>query len=296
MNNSQKGFISPIILALIVLLVVGGGAYVYVHTANWKTYTNTKYGYTLSYPGDVSLQPLYEEERLPDTESVAIIIGPGGTSGVRVGIYTWVTIPVPDVYGDANDVDNPNYQIQINRENVEDIIENNRIVKLDLRSFSEALRQRIVDDKSSNLPNKKVGGLEEITFAGQKAYEITVSGYSDGHGFSTGDPFRYIYLDNGNNKFGLQYSFKGDLSKQIIETFKFTQATSTAQISNSQTANDSIAGRVCGGSTAGNSSDCPAGYICKYPANHSLGAIDGACAKNTDKSKETSIIIKSPNG
>lgn len=237
--NCHKGFISPLLLALIALLLIGGGTYVYVQknqtnqsattqTSDWKTYTNTQYGYTLNYPEDVLLQPVAEEERLPATESGSIIMGLGGTSGVRVGIYAWVSVPIG-----VNDVKNPNYEIN------KGIIENNRIIKLDLKSFSEALRQRAVDDKNSSLPNKNVGGLEEITFAGRTAYAVTVSGYSGGYGFSTGEPFRYIYLDDGNHKFVLQYSLKGDLSKQIIDTFKFISsvtATSTPKNLDSQTA------------------------------------------------------------
>lgn len=239
MKTCQKGFVSPLLLALIAVLLVGGGAYAYMQnkqasqpavtdstatatsttdTASWQTYTNTQYGYTLNYPEDVLLQPVAEEERLPVTESGSIVMGLGGTSGVRVGIYAWVSVPVG-----INTVDNPNYEIN------KGTIENNQIIKLDLRSFSKALRQRVVDDKNSSLPNKNIGELEEIIFAGRTAYAVTVSGYSGGYGFSTGDPFKYIYLDDGNHKFVLQYSLKGGLSKQIIETFKFTQATTTAQ-------------------------------------------------------------------
>jgi hypothetical protein len=65
MKNYQKGF-APIIIALIVAVVLGGGYLVYKNkkaeaptpvadtsvatdTSNWKTYTNTKYGFTFNY-------------------------------------------------------------------------------------------------------------------------------------------------------------------------------------------------------------------------------------------------------
>ncbi len=80
--KNQKGFIVPILLAIIAALIIGGGVYVYknkksetstntetqannenptVNTQvnnsssqdnipNWKTYTNTKYGFEFKYP------------------------------------------------------------------------------------------------------------------------------------------------------------------------------------------------------------------------------------------------------
>jgi hypothetical protein len=50
----KKGFVSPLLLALIVLLLIGGGVYVYQQTkqADWKTYTNDKYGFEMRYPNE----------------------------------------------------------------------------------------------------------------------------------------------------------------------------------------------------------------------------------------------------
>lgn len=73
--NYKKGFIAPLFLALVALLILGGGAYVYVQikqidsnahnppeitasttqtsnpqTTGWKTYTNAKYGFEFEYP------------------------------------------------------------------------------------------------------------------------------------------------------------------------------------------------------------------------------------------------------
>lgn len=72
MQTSQQGFIAPLLLVLIALLLIGGGAYVYVHNrqanqsasvdqttqatstspANWKTYANSEIGFQFSYPSD----------------------------------------------------------------------------------------------------------------------------------------------------------------------------------------------------------------------------------------------------
>lgn len=165
----------------------------------WKVYTNTKYGYTLQYPGIVYLQPKQEEERLPVEESSSIEMGvPGGVPLVGIVITAWAP-----------------YASQTTDKTA---LEYNRITRLDLKSFAGALRQKFIDDKNSSFPNKNIGALEEINFAGHKAYTATVTGYMDGYG---SDTFRYIYLDGGDSKLVLQFSLKGDLSKQIIDTFKF---------------------------------------------------------------------------
>lgn len=83
MKNLQKGFIAPVLLVIIALLVIGGGVYVYknkkteapiidtgtqqsnqgqantqippatdISMTGWKTYINTRNGYQLKYPAD----------------------------------------------------------------------------------------------------------------------------------------------------------------------------------------------------------------------------------------------------
>ncbi len=163
--------------------------------ANWLTYTNTKYSYALQYQKNGIIQPLAEEERLPIEESGAVGISIPGLAG---GIEIIALVP----YYGTSTPSNPF----------------NESVKGDLLTFAQVSRQKFVDDKNPNFPNKKIGDLEEITFAGHKAYAATVTGYTDSHG---SDTFRYIYVENGNYKFVIQYSLKGNLSKQIIDTFTF---------------------------------------------------------------------------
>jgi len=166
--------------------------------AKWNVYINTKYGYTLQYPQSVYIQPKQEEERLPTEESASIEMGVRGTADVGIQIAAWI----PYTYQTTDKI----------------ALEHNRIIHLDLKSFSEILRQKEADDKNSNFPKKKVGALEEINFAGQKAYAVTITGYMDGYG---SDTFRRIYLDGESYKLVLQFSLKGELSEQIIDTFKF---------------------------------------------------------------------------
>lgn len=95
MKNLQKGFIVPVLLLIIALLAIGGGAYIYNQkktskvsvnesttpardiaiadaprvfstpttsaTSNWKTYSSAKYGYSFNYPQKLSLTSSADE-------------------------------------------------------------------------------------------------------------------------------------------------------------------------------------------------------------------------------------------
>ncbi len=76
MKNSQKGFIVPLLLAVIAILVVGSGIYIYSSkkastvvpvgvnnnvassTSNWQTYTNNQYGFSFQYPQNMHIDVL----------------------------------------------------------------------------------------------------------------------------------------------------------------------------------------------------------------------------------------------
>lgn len=165
----------------------------------WNTYTNTKYGYTVSYPNIVQLQA-NEENIISSPESQKIELNLRGISNVGIEITIWAP-----------------YTYQTTDKNA---LEYNRITRLDLKSFSETLRQKFIDDRNDNFPNKKIGEIEEVIFAGRRAYTATVTGYTDGRG---SDTFKYIYTNNGVNNIVIQYSLQGDLSKKIIDTFTFTR-------------------------------------------------------------------------
>lgn len=73
--RKNEGFLVPILLVIIILLLVGGGAYVYKNkkaeapdvsnvdtsketNSDFKTYTNTKFGYSFEYPSKLSISVL----------------------------------------------------------------------------------------------------------------------------------------------------------------------------------------------------------------------------------------------
>ncbi len=157
----------------------------------WSTYTNKAYNYTLQYADNMLLPPVAEEERLPVEQSADI---QGGGFEIKV----WHT------YASKQDLEFP---------------ENNILAKLDLKSFAEALRKK-EDVYNQTVPDKKVSELEEIIFAGYKAYTVTVSPKGN---INDGSSSRVIYFDGKNNRFVVTYSLNGDLSKRVIDTFRFTK-------------------------------------------------------------------------
>lgn len=82
MKTSQKGFITPWLIALVAILLIGGGVYLYVHnkqsnqpmavnpttqatstaqatnsqTADWKTYQNQQLGLSIKYPQQYAVE------------------------------------------------------------------------------------------------------------------------------------------------------------------------------------------------------------------------------------------------
>ena len=99
MKNLQKGFVVPLLLGIIALLVIGGGVYIYQNkkaevpstntntevnsenvTSNWKTYTNTKYGFEFQYP------PTYTAKTENDSRNTIVFASDELTFGVFIPI------------------------------------------------------------------------------------------------------------------------------------------------------------------------------------------------------------------
>lgn len=87
-----------------------------------------------------------------------------------------------------------------------------------MKSFAEATRQKEIDNKNPNFPNKDVGELHELMFAGHKAFLCVVLGSMDGYGNDSGS---YIFLENDGVKFSIYYPFNDKLSESILNTFEF---------------------------------------------------------------------------
>ena len=85
MKTSPKGFIAPLLLALIALLLIGGGAYVYVQNkeisqnvvvqnSDWKTYANSQYGFEFQYKNNEKVELLNPTVNMQSAD--ALLSGP----------------------------------------------------------------------------------------------------------------------------------------------------------------------------------------------------------------------------
>ena len=113
MKNSQKGVALPLLFAVIALLLAGGGVYAHRHnkqanqvssedlttrvtstaqtsdsqTTNWKTYTNTKFHYSIAYPDNftISFQPEYTP--FPSDQSTTFNLRLRGSESDGINIF-----------------------------------------------------------------------------------------------------------------------------------------------------------------------------------------------------------------
>ncbi len=202
MKNNQK-VITNIVLAVAVIAIIGIAGYsawskksntniteplsTKADTSNWKTYTNTKYGFEFKYPQDWVLETNYQS----DENLIAVISSPE-TIKVRRDCYEGCG---PDIlfsyYSSISEIHN--------------VKANNIVVK----NLSDYVYKSIL-----------VSNPQKITFAGYNAYEVTKLGYSvyftimiekDGHIYQ-------ILFGNDGSKQELD-----ETENKILSTFKFTK-------------------------------------------------------------------------
>ncbi|MCR4276432.1 MAG: hypothetical protein NUV90_03540 [Candidatus Parcubacteria bacterium] len=205
MKTSQKGFISPLLLALIAVLLIGGGVYAYVQnkqasqpvaaqTSDWKTYTNSQYGFEVKYPLNWFLIDCvsyvgfsYSQSKLPlcstnqSPPHINITVTEGSTPGIE--------------------------------------------------KYIEDAQNSLVDYSKTEM---KVGGNVSATKLSGLAKAV------DGPGPTAGTQVVKVLFSRSNTIYQVYYYMldNKDYSQvfdQMLSTFKFTA--STAQTSNSQIAN-----------------------------------------------------------
>ena len=103
MKNSKRGFIPIVLLIIIVASAIGGGSYYYsqkapseevetntqattTQTTEWKTYTNSQYGFSLKYPN--TSKKIYTENQTCPV--------PHGTAGIFSSEFVSVSIGCGD--------------------------------------------------------------------------------------------------------------------------------------------------------------------------------------------------------
>jgi hypothetical protein len=182
--NKKQGFIIPLIIAVVAILAIGAGVFVYeskkveapvvVDTSDWKTCTNIKYGYELKYP---STWNTYSRTEGGYKENVCDYAG-----GIRIFEFD----PHKDIESGYIHIE-PTWDVK-----------NNTVEEYG--SFEEYLSSPV---------NRPVGSFEISDFYGEKAV------------ISSGN-FESINIYHNKAIYRLNFSIKDkELLKHILSTFKF---------------------------------------------------------------------------
>lgn len=195
MKNSQKGFATALLLTIIVILVIGAGiAYLtwqknkttpndaWSPTANWETYTNTKYGFSFKYPKEYSVGIHAEVPRLvastPDAYAINVFTKPLETADYNTGSIiefrgeTGITAPLTI----------------------------NSIIKASC------------GDNTLCYSKDEINKYKEVEVAGTKGYMST----------SIGGEVTYYFVQNKPAGQIIEISIYNPIARNIFETFKFT--------------------------------------------------------------------------
>lgn len=170
---------------------------------NWKTYTNTRYGYQFQYPTEVSTE------------------GPGG-GPIREAWRIFVRDPTPPadpgVLGAALFFADAFYSHQADELQFP-------ALRLPLKEFAETIWQMNRDAKeSSEEVREGIGPLEAVTVDGKEAYQFTVTdSYVDGRsGYILTREHRYIFTAREDIKYIIFFPTEEPMGQAILESFEFT--------------------------------------------------------------------------
>ena len=207
MKNSQKGFIVPLLLAIIAILVVGVGVYIYSSkkaqvapisgqnnlvatttvtsdNSNIKTYTNSQYGFQLQYPntnGSNFLEVQPSGSYLDEVMSVNLV------PGIEINIL-------------KNDSGNTDIST----------------LKNEITSWYGVSDWQKV---SSSFPC----GTSNISDSNINGYTAVKINYNEcAEGSSSGTPSSLIFITNSKYIYRIAYSKDLQQGDQILSTFKLT--------------------------------------------------------------------------
>lgn len=180
-----------------------------ISQSGWKTYENTAFKYRIQYPSSMSVGPLDRYDYITQiTQKGEIATG-------LVNIIAWRETALTGFSAE----------------------ENKQFISLDLKSFAEAIRTYQVKAQNPNIKNKRVGDLQEMTLVSSTAYSFTLSesftNSEGGYLIPSGVTNRYIFLESPDKrKFMIWYPKDDPISQKIVDSFEFTNSSTTAPTEN----------------------------------------------------------------
>jgi hypothetical protein len=175
----------------------------------WETFENTEYHYTVFLPSETSISFLAGTYTFDDLDPRGLY---GADIVFRAGEGSFA-IKV-DVIWEGEEIK------AVDEESKRQLAEHRKLIDLDLKSYSESIR--------NSLEDRKVGGLEEIQFANQTAYKFVLDG-SDYLMFNYNDEVdpnisqAYIITENlQGQKIIINYLIN-DASEKMVQSITFTK-------------------------------------------------------------------------
>jgi len=201
---------NKLIFSLVTILVITSGFFLWdkIFTAvvknipstippspvDWKTFTNTRFGYSIEYSSLVQIMSGTDGAD-PQTDSAADFFIPG-ESQFTVGVQS----------------------TSVNH------------ISSNLKTYIETIYQDQVSDSNPSIKNKQVGPLEESIIDGQKAYQFTLTGSfafdaTGRTGYTIGDkPSMYVITESpSGDKFIIHYLVGDPVSEKMFRSFKFVR-------------------------------------------------------------------------
>ena len=196
----------------------------------WETFENTAYGYSILVPAKNTVIGQDILEDIHKRPALLFLSGEGGAG------YILIRAEYPRVrLGDEATVEQKKL-LALNLKSYAEKIQDFQIRNVPYLEFGSTQKLSHEDMELvnfSNPPNKKVGEMKRIQFAGTEAYEFTVEGMGglflglpDGHGgyiLAPDVPQKYIILENfRKQKIIISYTVN-NVTEKMIQSIKFTE-------------------------------------------------------------------------
>ncbi len=190
-------------------------------TADWKTYTNTKYNYSFKYPENYSVGQNGFGSDTPEIESHIVAYNSDSQDST---LEPRIAVSITD-----KTLESLTTQAQRHFNKVS-------TYKLPANSNKEQLSEIA---KSEIEDNQVIEKFTETVFLGTKAYTYTIKGnyVEDGSAESLYPlmEYKYLWFENENNIFQITLS-NIDAINQILSTFKFGSTTTSSTLESAKTA------------------------------------------------------------
>ena len=168
-------------------------------TSTWKTYSNTRFGFTFEYPPNFSADSNDELLTGPEDQGSDIVVGPPVTPESKLPEEFEVIVHDPQQHGSDNYGDSPGF-------------------------WAKPLKDLIPTIWTLTSKDEPVASIVEMRLAGKNAFQLVVSktiGWG-GFGRSIDEANLWFFVDTGGVKLEIALP-NSQLFREILQTLQFAQ-------------------------------------------------------------------------